>query len=64
MFGVWLLYLKLSSTVEECDMRRMHYVDPEHIKVSYCVCFKPRVSKHTPAAIPPLLWDIDLLVKI
>ncbi|XP_026643776.1 lactosylceramide alpha-2,3-sialyltransferase isoform X3 [Microtus ochrogaster] len=33
VFGVWLLYnLKLSHTVEECDMKRMDYVDPDHIK--------------------------------
>lgn len=33
VFGVWLLYiLKLSFTVEECDMRRRHYVDPDQIK--------------------------------
>ncbi|XP_051010676.1 lactosylceramide alpha-2,3-sialyltransferase [Acomys russatus] len=33
LFGVWLLYiLKLNFTVEECDMRRMHYVGPDHVK--------------------------------
>lgn len=61
VFGVWLLYnLKFSHSVEECDMKRVDYVD---IKVSYRVWFKPSVSKHT-AASPPLLWDIGLLVKI
>ncbi|KAL1768161.1 lactosylceramide alpha-2,3-sialyltransferase isoform X1 [Sigmodon hispidus] len=33
VFGVWLLYiLKLNYTVEECDMKKMHYVDPDRIK--------------------------------
>ncbi|XP_036037493.1 lactosylceramide alpha-2,3-sialyltransferase isoform X1 [Onychomys torridus] len=33
VFGVWLLYiLKLNYTTEECDMKRMHYVDPDRIK--------------------------------
>ncbi|KAL6089559.1 hypothetical protein STEG23_000440 [Scotinomys teguina] len=34
VFGVWLLYiLKLNYTTEECDTKRMHYVDPDRIKV-------------------------------
>ncbi|XP_008838518.1 lactosylceramide alpha-2,3-sialyltransferase isoform X2 [Nannospalax galili] len=33
VFGVWLLYiLKLNYTAEECDMKKMHYVDPDRIK--------------------------------
>lgn len=33
VFGVWLLYiLKLNITAEECDLKRMHYVDPDRIK--------------------------------
>lgn len=49
VFGVWLLYnLKLSHTVEDCDMKRMNYVDPDHVKVSYRVWFEPSISKHTP----------------
>ncbi|KAM5228400.1 lactosylceramide alpha-2,3-sialyltransferase isoform 2-T2 [Ctenodactylus gundi] len=33
VFGVWILYiLKLNYTAEECDMRKMHYVDPDRIK--------------------------------
>uniref|UniRef100_A0A8C5Y0S8 Lactosylceramide alpha-2,3-sialyltransferase n=1 Tax=Microcebus murinus TaxID=30608 RepID=A0A8C5Y0S8_MICMU len=33
MFGVWIFYtLKLNYTSEECDMKKMHYVDPDRIK--------------------------------
>ncbi|KAI2524165.1 ST3 beta-galactoside alpha-2,3-sialyltransferase 5 [Homo sapiens] len=33
VFGVWILYiLKLNYTTEECDMKKMHYVDPDHVK--------------------------------
>lgn len=33
VFGVWLLYiLKLNYTAEECDMKKMNYVDPARIK--------------------------------
>ncbi|XP_066863376.1 lactosylceramide alpha-2,3-sialyltransferase isoform X4 [Kogia breviceps] len=33
VFGVWILYiLKLNYTTEECDMKKMHYVDPNRIK--------------------------------
>ncbi|KAB1256889.1 Lactosylceramide alpha-2; 3-sialyltransferase [Camelus dromedarius] len=33
VFGVWILYiLKLNYTTEECDMKKMHYVDPDRIK--------------------------------
>ncbi|XP_074141752.1 lactosylceramide alpha-2,3-sialyltransferase isoform X1 [Sminthopsis crassicaudata] len=33
VFGVWILYiLKLSYSAEECDMKRVHYVDPERVK--------------------------------
>nr|KAF6430342.1 ST3 beta-galactoside alpha-2,3-sialyltransferase 5 [Molossus molossus] len=34
VFGVWILYiLKLNYTTEECDMKKMHYVDPDRVKV-------------------------------
>ncbi|XP_028341373.1 lactosylceramide alpha-2,3-sialyltransferase-like isoform X3 [Physeter macrocephalus] len=34
VFGVWILYiLKLNYTTEECDMKKMHYVDPNRIKM-------------------------------
>ena len=41
MFGVWILYiLKLNYTTEECDMKKMHYVDPDRIKVRHSLmCF-------------------------
>ncbi|XP_058406759.1 lactosylceramide alpha-2,3-sialyltransferase isoform X2 [Diceros bicornis minor] len=33
VFGVWILYiLKLNYTTEECDMKKMHYVDPDRVK--------------------------------
>uniref|UniRef100_A0A5F9CTW3 Lactosylceramide alpha-2,3-sialyltransferase n=1 Tax=Oryctolagus cuniculus TaxID=9986 RepID=A0A5F9CTW3_RABIT len=33
VFGVWILYiLKLNYTTEECDTRKMHYVDPDRVK--------------------------------
>ncbi|XP_049640891.1 lactosylceramide alpha-2,3-sialyltransferase [Suncus etruscus] len=33
VFGVWILYiLKSNYLTEECDMKNMHYVDPERIK--------------------------------
>lgn len=33
VFGVWLLYiLKLNYTAEECDMKKLNYVDPARIK--------------------------------
>ncbi|XP_043841438.1 lactosylceramide alpha-2,3-sialyltransferase isoform X3 [Dromiciops gliroides] len=33
VFGLWILYiLKLSYSTEECDMKRVHYVDPERVK--------------------------------
>ncbi|ERE66348.1 lactosylceramide alpha-2,3-sialyltransferase [Cricetulus griseus] len=33
VFVVWLLYIfKVNYTVEECDMKTMHYVDPDRIK--------------------------------
>ncbi|XP_061066505.1 lactosylceramide alpha-2,3-sialyltransferase isoform X4 [Eubalaena glacialis] len=33
VFGVWILYiLKLNYTTEECDTKKMHYVDPNRIK--------------------------------
>ncbi|XP_044935041.1 lactosylceramide alpha-2,3-sialyltransferase isoform X2 [Mustela nigripes] len=33
VFGVWILYiLKLNYTTEECDMKKMHYVDPDRAK--------------------------------
>nr|XP_030693340.1 lactosylceramide alpha-2,3-sialyltransferase isoform X4 [Globicephala melas] len=33
VFGVWILYiLKLNYTTEECDMKKVHYVDPNRIK--------------------------------
>ncbi|TKC46213.1 hypothetical protein EI555_012861 [Monodon monoceros] len=39
VFGVWILYiLKLNYTTEECDMKKMHYVDPNRIKV--CASFQ------------------------
>ncbi|XP_055974164.1 lactosylceramide alpha-2,3-sialyltransferase isoform X1 [Sorex fumeus] len=31
VFGVWILF-KLNYTTEECDMKNMHYVDPDRIK--------------------------------
>lgn len=38
MFGVWILYiLKLNYTTEECDMKKVHYVDPNRIKVRYSI---------------------------
>lgn len=65
MFGVWLLYvLKLNYIVEECDMKRMHYVDPDQIKVSCCMWFKfTRVHAHTLAATPTLLYGREIPVK-
>ncbi|KAF3826599.1 hypothetical protein GH733_009124 [Mirounga leonina] len=34
VFGVWILYiLKLNYTTEECDMKKMHYVDPDRVKL-------------------------------
>lgn len=41
VFGVWILYiLKLNYTTEECDMKKMHYVDPDRIKVRHSLmCF-------------------------
>lgn len=36
VFGVWILYiLKLNYTTEECDIKKMHYVDPDRVKVRY-----------------------------
>ncbi|XP_073906230.1 lactosylceramide alpha-2,3-sialyltransferase isoform X2 [Castor canadensis] len=33
VFGVWILYiLKLNYSSEECDMRKVHFVDPDRIK--------------------------------
>ncbi|XP_064124877.1 lactosylceramide alpha-2,3-sialyltransferase isoform X2 [Loxodonta africana] len=33
VFGLWILYiLKLNYTTEECDMKKMHYVDPDRVK--------------------------------
>uniref|UniRef100_A0A8C9AR36 Lactosylceramide alpha-2,3-sialyltransferase n=1 Tax=Prolemur simus TaxID=1328070 RepID=A0A8C9AR36_PROSS len=33
IFGVWIFYtLKLNYTAEECDMKKMHYVDPDRVK--------------------------------
>lgn len=33
VFGVWILYiLKLNYTTEECDMKKVHYVDPDRVK--------------------------------
>ncbi|XP_055396306.1 lactosylceramide alpha-2,3-sialyltransferase isoform X3 [Bubalus kerabau] len=34
VFGVWILFyiLKLNHTTEECDMKRMPYMDPDRIK--------------------------------
>uniref|UniRef100_A0A8C5KJU1 Lactosylceramide alpha-2,3-sialyltransferase n=2 Tax=Jaculus jaculus TaxID=51337 RepID=A0A8C5KJU1_JACJA len=33
VFGVWILYiLKLNYTTEECDMKKVHFVDPDRIK--------------------------------
>lgn len=38
VFGVWILYiLKLNYTTEECDMKKMHYVDPDRVKVRYTI---------------------------
>lgn len=38
VFGVWILYiLKLNYTTEECDMKKMHYVDPDRVKVRYAI---------------------------
>ena len=39
VFGVWILFyiLKLNHTTEECDMKRMPYMDPDRIKVSYSI---------------------------
>ena len=39
VFGVWILFyiLKLNHTTEECDMKRMPFVDPDRIKVSYSI---------------------------
>lgn len=35
---MWILYiLKLNYTTEECDMKKMHYVDPDRAKVRYTI---------------------------
>ncbi|PNJ10284.1 ST3GAL5 isoform 51, partial [Pongo abelii] len=50
VFGVWILYiLKLNYTTEECDMKKMHYVDPDRVK-TYTVSLKeagPSLLKHS-----------------
>uniref|UniRef100_A0A3Q2GZT5 Lactosylceramide alpha-2,3-sialyltransferase n=1 Tax=Equus caballus TaxID=9796 RepID=A0A3Q2GZT5_HORSE len=34
VFGVWILYiLKLNYATEECDMKKMPYVDPDRVKI-------------------------------
>ncbi|KAI2524180.1 ST3 beta-galactoside alpha-2,3-sialyltransferase 5, partial [Homo sapiens] len=69
VFGVWILYiLKLNYTTEECDMKKMHYVDPDHVKraqkyaqqVLQKEC-RPKFAKTSMALLFEHRYSVDLL---
>ncbi|XP_062934455.1 lactosylceramide alpha-2,3-sialyltransferase isoform X2 [Cynocephalus volans] len=68
VFGVWILYiLKLNYTTEECDMKKMHYVDPDHVKraqkyaqqVLQKEC-RPKFAKTSMALLYEHRYSVDL----
>ncbi|XP_017711816.1 PREDICTED: lactosylceramide alpha-2,3-sialyltransferase isoform X3 [Rhinopithecus bieti] len=69
VFGVWILYiLKLNYTTEECDMKKMHYVDPDRVKraqkyaqqVLQKEC-RPKFAKTSMAMLFEHRYSVDLL---
>uniref|UniRef100_A0A2K6U0X4 Lactosylceramide alpha-2,3-sialyltransferase n=1 Tax=Saimiri boliviensis boliviensis TaxID=39432 RepID=A0A2K6U0X4_SAIBB len=69
VFGVWILYiLKLNYTTEECDMKKMHYVDPDRVKraqkyaqqVLQKEC-RPKFAKTSMALLFEHRYSLDLL---
>ncbi|PNJ10270.1 ST3GAL5 isoform 31, partial [Pongo abelii] len=69
VFGVWILYiLKLNYTTEECDMKKMHYVDPDRVKraqkyaqqVLQKEC-RPKFAKTSMALLFEHRYSVDLL---
>ncbi|XP_070933120.1 lactosylceramide alpha-2,3-sialyltransferase isoform X3 [Macaca nemestrina] len=69
VFGVWILYiLKLNYTTEECDMKKMHYVDPDRVKraqkyaqqVLQKEC-RPNFAKTSMAMLFEHRYSVDLL---
>ncbi|XP_012328385.2 lactosylceramide alpha-2,3-sialyltransferase isoform X2 [Aotus nancymaae] len=69
VFGVWILYiLKLNYTTEECDMKKMHYVDPDRVKraqkyaqqVLQKEC-RPKFAKTSMALLFEHRYSMDLL---
>uniref|UniRef100_A0A2I3G9H3 Lactosylceramide alpha-2,3-sialyltransferase n=1 Tax=Nomascus leucogenys TaxID=61853 RepID=A0A2I3G9H3_NOMLE len=69
VFGMWILYiLKLNYTTEECDMKKMHYVDPDRVKraqkyaqqVLQKEC-RPKFAETSMALLFERRYSVDLL---
>ncbi|XP_042546406.1 lactosylceramide alpha-2,3-sialyltransferase isoform X1 [Dipodomys spectabilis] len=69
VFGVWILYiLKFNYSSEECDMKKVHYVDPDRIKraqkyaqqVLQEEC-RPKFAKSAMALLFEHRYDVDLV---
>ncbi|PNI42587.1 ST3GAL5 isoform 11 [Pan troglodytes] len=69
VFGVWILYiLKLNYTTEECDMKKMHYVDPDRVKRAQTYAqqvlqkeCRPKFAKTSMALLFEHRYSVDLL---
>ncbi|XP_045139897.1 lactosylceramide alpha-2,3-sialyltransferase [Echinops telfairi] len=69
VFGVWILYLlKLNYVTEECDVRTVHYVDPDRVKRAqryaqqtlHREC-RPKFAKTSMAQLFGHRYSVDLL---